>query len=144
MPYDFLIDHDLRLVISTVHGDVTEADVFAYSNDPIWSRQELRGYSEMIDVTQARKITFHLVATLPLFADRSARRDLPGELAGNLLIVAADDLYFGLGRMYQTLRELHPLTQRKVGVFRTRQDALAWLAKAGHSADLASDLREGK
>jgi hypothetical protein len=128
MPYDLRIDHDMRLVIATVWGDVTESEVLAYENESLWSLPELRGYSELIDVIRVNEITFRLARHFPRFADTSARKDLPGEAAGCLLIVAADDFHFGLGRMYQAHRELHPSTQRKVGVFRTMDDALVWLA----------------
>jgi hypothetical protein len=128
MPYDLSVDHDLRLVTATVRGDVTEADLFAYNDDPIWSSGTVAGYGEMIDVTETTGFDYPIAASLPHFADSSARRDPPRELAGPLLIVAADDYFFGLARMYQSLRELHPLTQRRVGAFRTREEALAWLA----------------
>lgn len=128
MPYDVRIDHDLRLVIATISGEVTEAEVLAYEIDSVWSRPELLGYSELVDLTRVEEIKFRIDRYFPIFADSSARKDPPGELAGCLLIVAADDFHFGLGRMYQAHRELHPRTQRKVGVFRTKDEALAWLA----------------
>jgi hypothetical protein len=128
MPYELHIDHDLRLVIGTVWGDVTEADVYGYHHDPVWSTPEYAGYSELMDTTNAQKTTFQLANSLPHLADSAARRDLPGELAGYVTIVAPDDYFFGLSRMYQALREVHPRSQKKVGVFRTREEALAWLA----------------
>jgi hypothetical protein len=68
--------------------------------------------------------------------------DASGDLGGNLLIVAADDFLFGVARMYQALRELHPDTQRKVGVFRTREEALAWLASVQAPATSTSCASE--
>jgi hypothetical protein len=44
-----------------------------------------------------------------------------------LAIVAPEDLYFALGRMYQAYRELNSSSTRKVEVFRNRESALRWL-----------------
>ena len=44
-----------------------------------------------------------------------------------LAIVAADNLLFGLGRMYQAYREMKPGSTKEVAVFRSMPDALAWL-----------------
>jgi hypothetical protein len=128
MPYQVRIDHDLRLLVATLWGDVTESEVLEYQQHATWTLPELLGYSELIDLTQVNEFTFGIARYLPMFADWSAHMDPPGELAGCLLIVAADDFHFGLGRMYQAHRELHPHTQRKVGVFRTVDEALSWLA----------------
>jgi hypothetical protein len=128
MPYEVRIDHDLRLLVVTVWGDVTEAEVLEYEQDAVWTRPDLLGYSELVDLTEVNEFTFGIARYLPMFADWSARMDPPGDLAGCLLIVAADDFHFGLGRMYQAHRELHPHSQRKVGVLRTVDEALTWLA----------------
>jgi hypothetical protein len=128
MPYELHIDHDLRLVSARFWGAVTEAEGVAYFTDPVWSSREAKVYSELIDLTGVQVFSHLLAKSLPQFADLAARMDAAGDLGGNLLIVAADDFLFGVGRMYQALRESHPSAQRKVGVFRTREEALAWLA----------------
>jgi hypothetical protein len=128
MPYQVRIDHDLRLLVVTLRGDMTEAEVLEYQQEAAWTQPELLGYSELVDLTRVSEFTFGIARYLPMFADWSARRDPPGDLAGCLLIVAADDFHFGLGRMYQAHRELHPHSQRKVGVFRSMDEALTWLA----------------
>jgi hypothetical protein len=128
MPYELHIDHDLGLVSARFSGEVTEAEGIAYINEPVWTGGEAPGYSELIDVTAVQLFSPQLTKSLPQFADVAARMDASGDLGGNLLIVAADDFLFGVARMYQALRELHPSTHRKVGVFRTRGEALAWLA----------------
>jgi hypothetical protein len=140
MPYSLKIDRELRLVIGTLRGAVSEDDVVGYFNDPLWFKNDVIGYSELIDVTHVQALTFQLAKRLPLLADLSAQRDLPGILAGHLVMVATDDHLFGLARMYQTLRELHPRTQRKVGVFRSRAQGLAWLAAVRSVAENDSSL----
>ena len=42
-------------------------------------------------------------------------------------IVAPRDFEFGLGRMYEAHREQDSRSTKRVGVFRTREEALAWL-----------------
>jgi len=44
--------------------------------------------------------------------------------------VAPADLVFGLGRMYETYRGLNERSTKEVAVFRTRPEALDWLAEA--------------
>jgi hypothetical protein len=142
MPYELHIDHDLRLVSARVWGKFTEAEAVAYFNERVWTSAEARGYSELIDVTEVRLFSPQLIKSLPQFAESSARMDASGAIGGNLVIVAADDFLFGLGRMYQALREVQPDTRRKVGVFRTREEALAWLASVQASERGSSSASE--
>ena len=59
-------------------------------------------------------------------ADRAARKDTPAS-ASRFVIVAPDDFAFGLGRMYEAYRNLDVRSQKKVSVFRTLDEALAFL-----------------
>jgi hypothetical protein len=45
-----------------------------------------------------------------------------------LAIIATKDYHYGMGRMYKTYREDHPGSTKAVGVFRTREEAMQWLA----------------
>jgi hypothetical protein len=144
MPYVTRIDDELRLMIATVHGAVTKAEFLAYQADAVRTRPGLRGYSELIDVTRIERLTFQVSSYLPLFADQWARLDPPGEDAGCLLIVAPDDFHFGLGRMYQAHRELHPESRRKVRVFRTIDEAMTWLAAERASKRTVAPALEGE
>lgn len=48
---------------------------------------------------------------------------------GRAAIVAPQDLAFGLGRMYDTYRELSGRSTRQVAVFGSMAEALQWLAE---------------
>ena len=50
----------------------------------------------------------------------------PG-LPSKFAIVAPQDLYFGLGRMYESLRESAPHSSRRIAAFRSRAEAERWL-----------------
>jgi len=43
------------------------------------------------------------------------------------MLVASENLAFGLGRMFQAHRELDRRSTREVGIFRTMEEALAFL-----------------
>ena len=59
-------------------------------------------------------------------ASEAAAQDHP-ESAGKFAIVAPSSLAFGLGREYQTYRELDLRSKKQVGVFRTLAEALSFL-----------------
>ena len=68
-------------------------------------------------------------ATL-ILATLAAEMDLPGQ-ASKFAIVAPAHLSFGLGRMFQTHRELDERSTKTVAVFKTLGDALEFLGIQG-------------
>jgi hypothetical protein len=44
-------------------------------------------------------------------------------------IVAKDDVAFGLGQSYQSLREGNPQSRKEVKVFRSSEEAREWLGR---------------
>ena len=125
MPIDYEIDHDRRLVIARGRGTLTDEDVFSYQRS-VWSRSDVAGYDELIDMSGVERIELppgDRVADLAKYAaamDRDAR-------ASKLAIIAPKDLAFGLGRMYQAHRGLEHRSTKNVGVFRSQEEALAFL-----------------
>lgn len=125
MPFLYRIDQTIRVVVTAGHGTITEVDVFGYQRE-VWSRPDVAGYDELIDMTRVTSIEDPSSGRVRDLAALSA--DMDATVAGTrLAIVAPDDLAYGLGRMYQNYRELNPLTRREVGVFRTMEEALAFL-----------------
>ena len=126
----YRVDHDARVVIAVGRGTLADADVFGYQQE-VWSRADVAGYDELIDVTRVTQIA------LP---NAGRVRDLAGLAAGmddqashsRLAIVASTDIAFGLGRMFQLHRELESQSTKEVGVFRTMAEALAFL-RINHS-----------
>lgn len=125
MPFLYRIDSIVRVVVTAGHGTITEADVFGYQRE-VWSRSDVAGYDELIDMTRVTMIDAPSSGRVRDLAALSA--DMDSTVTGTrLAIVAPDDLAYGLGRMYQNYRELNPQSRREVGVFRTMEEALAFL-----------------
>jgi len=58
---------------------------------------------------------------------RFATRSTSAASAARSVRVASENLAFGLGRMFQAHRELDRRSTREVGIFRTMEEALAFL-----------------
>jgi hypothetical protein len=127
MPITYHIDHDQRLVDATADGVLTDADIFGYQRE-VWSRPDVAGYDEVIDMTRVSTVEFPSRDRMAHLARLSASMDAPGS-PSRFAIVAQSDFYFGLGRMYQAFREMNKQGTKVVGVFRTRGEAMQWLGK---------------
>lgn len=125
MPIAYQIDHDQRLVFATPHGVLIDADIFKYQQE-VWSRPDVRGYNELIDMAGVTEIEFISTKRVAFLADLSASMDAPA-LVSKLAIIATTDLHFGLARMYETYRETAKQGTKAVRVFRNREEALQWL-----------------
>jgi len=128
MPIEYQIDHTRRLVTAQGRGVFSDQDVFEYQQ-AVWSRPEVAGYDELIDMRAVERIVQPSANRVRQLAALSASMDAgrPSRFA----IVASQDLAFGLGRMYQTFRGLEESSTKEVGVFRTRGDAMAFLGIEG-------------
>jgi hypothetical protein len=119
MPLEYHIDHARRLVVAKGNGVLTGADIFGYQRE-VWSRPDVVGYDELVDMSGVTEIT------TPSPAGDNFRA-LAAETPSKFAIVAGEELAFGLGRMYQTYRELDPRSTKEVRVFRTLPEAMAYL-----------------
>jgi hypothetical protein len=127
MPIDYTIEHQRRLVTAAATGTLTRDEIFAYQNE-VWSRQDVAGYNQILDMSAVTSVdapspsgpSMEELAALAASMDDEA---LPTRFA----IVAPGDLAFGLGRMYAVYRGQQPKSAREVGVFRTMDEALAWI-----------------
>ena len=126
MPIEYRIDHARRLVLAEGHGKVTDEEVFRYQRE-VWSRADVAGYDELIDMSGAREIAEGPRERMRELAGLSAATDPPAG-GSRFAIVAPQDLAYGIGRMYQSYRELNPRSTKKVAVFRDREEALRWLS----------------
>ncbi len=131
MPIDYVIDHERRLVTAKGHGILTHEDVIGYQRD-VWSRPEVNGYNELVDMSQVERIALQSIERVQELAKFSAGMDA-GSSASRFAIVAPTGEAFGLGRMYQTYRSLDDRSTKEVGVFRSLDEALAFLSDAGPS-----------
>ena len=125
MPIEYSIDHERRLVMARAHGVFTHDDVFGYQRG-IWSQKDVAGYNELIDMTRVEHIALPSTERVRDLAKLAAAMDQPASHS-KLAVVASEDIAFGLGRMFQAYRELDSRSTKEVGIFRTMQEALAFL-----------------
>ena len=125
MPIAHRIYHEHRLVIAAAYGVLTDEDVFGFQND-VWSRPDVAGYNELGDMTYIEDIDIPSIHRVQDLAMTAAEMD-PTDTTSRFAIVAPEDLGFGLGRMFQAYREMAKESRKEVGVFRTLEEAFAWL-----------------
>lgn len=125
MPIAYSIDHAHRLVTAIGHGELTGDDIFSYQKE-VWSRSDLGGYNELMDMTNVERIDLRSVDHIKQLAELSASMD-PAAAQSRFAIVAPGDYAFGLGRMYESYRRLEGRSTKRVGVFRSMAEARAFL-----------------
>jgi hypothetical protein len=129
MPLAHRIDHRLRLVLAWASGTVTDEEVFGYQNE-VWSRPDGAGYDELVDMTAVEHVALPSIGRVLDLAALSSGMDAKGSKS-RFAIVAPRDFEFALGRLYGTHRELDTRATKRVSVFRSRPEALAWLGLEG-------------
>ncbi len=125
MPIEYRIDHERRLVTARGHGTFTSEDVLGYQRD-VWSRPEVAGYDELVDMTQVEHIALPSAGDVRELSKLSAGMDTRSS-ASRFAIVAPNAFAFGLGRMYEAYRNMDDRSTKKVSVFRSLDEALAFL-----------------
>jgi hypothetical protein len=125
MPIHYQIHTDKRLVVARGSGVFTDEDVFRYQRE-VWSRPEVAGFDELVDMTAVESIAVPSAARVRDLAALSASMD-PPSAPSRMAIVAPQDIAYGLGRMYEANREMDERSTKKVEVFRTLEEALAFL-----------------
>jgi hypothetical protein len=126
MPIDFVIEITLRRVVATVRGTLTDQDVFGYQRG-VWSRPEVIGFDEIVDMTYVEHVELPTPSSerMRALADLSAEMDAAAR--SRFAIVAPGDFAYGLARMYGTYRTLDERSTKEVRVFRSMEEAVAWL-----------------
>ena len=127
MPIRYHIDHARRLVVARGSGVFTDADIFGYQRE-IWTRPDVRGYNELVDMSAVKEIVTANPAgpRIQQLAGEAAAQDEPTH-AAKFAIVAPNPLAYGLAREYKTYRDLDPRSNKEIGIFRTMPEALAFL-----------------
>jgi hypothetical protein len=127
MPIEFRIDHYRKLVMARGHGVFTHEEIMGYQREA-WSRPDVVGYDELVDMTDVTRIDATSVDGVRQIAATAAAMDDP-DVHSRLAIVAPQDIAYGLGRMYEVYRGLNTQSTKEVSVFRTMAEALAWLRR---------------
>ena len=127
MPIDYGIDRERRLVVCAPYGTLTDQDIFGYQRD-VWSLPEVAGFDELVDMSAVEHIALPHPKRVEDLARLASQMDAEsGAAPARMAIFASTDIAFGLGRMYQAHREMRSQGGRRVGVFRTLEDALGYL-----------------
>lgn len=122
------VDRVNRIVLARGFGTFTDDDAFSYQR-VAWAGDEVATYDELIDMSSVLEIAItspQLVRDLAASAARVDRASGTPRFA----IVAPGNLAYGLGRMFQTYREMLDRDTKAVGVFRTPEEAAAFLNRA--------------
>ena len=125
MPLEHRIDHRLRLVLTRAIGTLTDEEIFGYQRE-VWSRPDVAGYDELVDMSAVEHVAVSSIERVAELASFSAAMDTRPSVS-RFAIVAPRDFEFGLGRLYGARREMDSRGTKRVGVFRSRAEALAWL-----------------
>ena len=119
MPIFFQIDDVSRRINTVAEGVITYADLRTHMNADV--PPEVVGYSEIFDCTGATTdVTADEIRRLA-----SERERIAGSraAAGPVAVVATNDLFFGMFRMFDVLTS----RVRPLRVFRSIADAERWL-----------------
>ena len=128
MPIIHRVDHENRIVLARAYGVLTDEDVFTFQHT-VWGSPDVAGYNELGEMTYVTDIAIPSIHRVRDLAMTAAEMD-PTDAEAKFAIVAPEDLGFGLGRMFQAYREMEKASKKVVGVFRTLEEAFAWLGIA--------------
>lgn len=125
MPIDYQIDSARGIIYTTATGILTNDEVLAYKRrlfrDPAF-------HGDLVELADVRGI--ERLEVTPEGIGQFVQQDIADspKLRGyRLAIVASEDFVFGMARMYQTRTSPH---LPNVQVFRSMDDATAWLGRA--------------
>ena len=125
MPIIYHADSAKRRILAEASGAISQQELFDYQK-AVGTRPEWAGYDELLDVSRVAGLVDVRPDNLKALADFAASMDDPAQ-PSKFALVAPQDLYFGLGRMYESLRESATHTTRRIAAFRTRAEAERWL-----------------
>jgi hypothetical protein len=125
VPITYRIDHQQKIVLARGYGLFTLGDIMDYQR-AAWSGREVLGYDELVDMTHVSEVAAASGQQIKDLASFAAHMDL-ASAPSRLAIVAPGDLVYGLGRMFQAYREAEKRSTKQVGVFRTMNEAFAFL-----------------
>ncbi len=118
MPYSIETDSVYRIAFVELSGDITLGDISALFEE-IRARFTGQEYSALIDISAAE-----------LHADTESVRAVAKfeRVFTRIAVYAPSAVVYGVARAYEALSQLY--RERRVAVFRNRQDALQWLMSA--------------
>ena len=126
MPAFYKIDKDRGLVLSSASGVFSMVDARSHQERLSKHPDFNPGFSQIADFSQCTQFDIsaediRALAEVPIFSPQSRRA-----------LVLPTDLAYGLGRMFEMLRESHGDTG--IRAFRTLEEALDWVFSKRNSA----------
>ena len=125
MPIEYHIDHGRRLVVAIASGKLTAEDIFNYKRH-VCSLPDVRGFNELVDARKLEEILSLTVEKISELAKLSAYMD-DKAISTKLAIVVSGTFLYGMGQLYEALRNVNPMSTKKVSVFRSMQEAIDWI-----------------
>ncbi|NCD21598.1 MAG: hypothetical protein EOL90_01480 [Spartobacteria bacterium] len=125
MPIVHHADLEKRRIVAKATGTIGQRELFAYQRE-LGQRPEWAGFDELFDVSGVDGLADVQTDDLKALAGFAASMDRPDQ-PSKFALVAPQDLYFGLGRLYEALRETAPQANRQVAAFRACAEAERWL-----------------
>lgn len=122
MPLTYRIDTARRLVLTHASGVLTDADLLAHKDRLVQDAAFDPGMAQLSDIRDIERleVTAAGVRAMVDHDNSNAARRSGHRMA---LVVPKDDA-FGMARMYQLMNRKE---EDNIGVFRTMEDAAAWL-----------------
>lgn len=126
MPASIGLDEELKARTVAFSGVVSAADVERVTN--AISASDDPGMDVVVDTRDVDRVAAD-PALIRSIAGRRAREDSARlRTPGRVAVVASKDFAFGMARMYETYIDLTGRATR-YGVFRTMDEAIAWLRR---------------
>ena len=129
MPAIHEIDNENQIIVTTWSGDDPDdtslLNAYIEYLKEIKTRPEYISYDELLDFSNIN--TAKLTASGLREVGRLAAVSDDSDISIRFAIVVNSTLSYGLARMYEMYRELNPLSNKKLRVFRDSVGALDWL-----------------
>ena len=128
------IDDNNQVIITRLEGEPDDAELvsaFKTYLTEIKHKPEYFNYDEILDLTAIKGINLSSDG-LKLLGAMAAESD-GIKIHNKCAIITSSTLTYGLSRMYEVTRSLHPGSHKSIQTFNNKQDALNWL-------DLPDDL----
>lgn len=121
-------DNESKLITTFWDGNIADnkfIDALKYYQKEIKNNTDLCSYNEMVDLSCVSAIQLNVKEIMSL-ADIAAKSDSDTHKT-KLALVVSSNMAFSFGVMYKGYRNLISKSNKKVGVFKKRADALLWL-----------------
>ena len=129
--WNYLIDEDRRLVITTVSDELTGTDILEHRQTLKSDPRFRPSFSQLVDLTGVTSVALDYRAVEKLSREHIFSRE------SRRAFVATTLLAYGMSRMFVSMRALAGEEER-MEVFKNRNKALRWLLKPDSKSPIAN------